>query len=135
MGIGLRLAGRMAGEQMAGKVQAAVAAPAQPSAAPPAAPPSERVRAMGQTAAHTSRGVARGVGGFLKPFRRVGGIIWLEVMGVFFLLFVLVAGGAMWRTHPASLHGPYDRSFLSGAAILVVFLYLGVSSFWRARRR
>jgi hypothetical protein len=65
----------------------------------------------------------------------VGGILWLEITGAFFLLFALVSGMAMWRTRPSSLNGPYDKNFLAAAGILVVFFYLGVSSFWRARRR
>ena len=81
------------------------------------------------------RGVARGVGGFLRPFGRVGGIIWLEVTGVFFLLFVVAFASMAWRTHPASIHGPYDRTFITSVAVVAVFLYLSVSSFWRARRK
>jgi hypothetical protein len=75
------------------------------------------------------------MGGFLRPFRRVGGILWLEVTGVFFFLFVLVFGMALWRTRPSHLAGPYDKAFLASAALLLAFLYLGVSSFWRTRRK
>ena len=131
MGIGLRVAGRIAGQRMATGSQAASGTPARQSAADPAV----QSRAAGQAAGHVSRGVARGVGGFLRPFRRVGGILWLEVTGVFFFLFVLVFGMALWRVRPNHLTGPYDRTFLASAALLLVFLYLGVSSFWRARRK
>jgi hypothetical protein len=79
--------------------------------------------------------VARGVGGFLRPFRRVGGILWLEMTGAFFFLFVVASGLYMWPNRPSHLHGPYDKNFLAAAGIMVVFFYLGVSSFWRARRR
>ena len=82
-----------------------------------------------------TRGIARGVGGFLRPFGRVGGLIWLEVTGVFFLLFVVAFTSMAWRSHPASVYGPYDRTFIASAALVVVFLYLSVSSFWRARRK
>jgi Ca2+/Na+ antiporter len=79
--------------------------------------------------------VVRGVGGFLRPFLRVGGILWLEVTGAFFFLFVVVSGMALWRTRPGHFQGPYDKNFLAAAGIMVVFFYLGVSSFWRARKR
>jgi hypothetical protein len=79
--------------------------------------------------------VARGVGGFLRPFRRVGGVLWLEVTGAFFFVFALAAGLSLWRTRPSQFNGPYDKNFLAAAVILVVFFYLGASSFWRARRR
>jgi hypothetical protein len=71
----------------------------------------------------------------LRPFRRIGGILWLEVTGVFFLLFVLVFAPTLWRTRASYAHGPDHRTFLVTAAVMAVFLYLSVSSFWRARRR
>jgi hypothetical protein len=86
-------------------------------------------------AGQATRGVARGVGGFLKPFRRVGGILWLEVTGVFFALPVVVFGPVLWRTRLSWAHGPDHRTFLITAVIVVLFLYLSVTSFWRARRR
>jgi len=33
------------------------------------------------------------------------------------------------------MHGPYDKPFLASLALLVVFLYLCVSSFVRARKK
>jgi hypothetical protein len=92
-------------------------------------------RAKGQTAGRTAKGVARGVGGFLRPFQRVGGILWLEMTGAFFLLFALLFGRAMWRVRASYAYGPEHIQFLGYAAMTAVFLYLGVSSFWRARRR
>jgi hypothetical protein len=75
--------------------------------------------------------VSKGIGGLLRPFRRVGGIVWLEVTGTFFLLFALLFALRLWQSW--SNIGAVSRDFAIGAA--VVFLYLGVSSFWRARRR
>jgi hypothetical protein len=131
LGIGLRVAGRIAGQRISAGAQAAASAPQIQQSADPAV----QSRAAGRTAGKASRSVTRGVGGFLRPFRRVGGILWLEVTGVFFFLFVLVFGMALWRSRPNHLEGPYDRTFLASAALLLVFLYLGVSSFWRARRK
>jgi hypothetical protein len=129
-GIGLRLAGRMAEQKLAGRPQAGTPAQARSPRPGPAAT-KKASRAAGQM----TRGIARGVGGFLRPFGRVGGIIWLEVTGVFFLLFVVAFTSMAWRSHPASVYGPYDRTFIASAALVVVFLYLSVSSFWRARRK
>jgi hypothetical protein len=75
------------------------------------------------------------VGGFLRPFRRVGGILWLEVTGVFFFLPVVVFAPNLWRIRASYLHGPEHNTFLVTAGIMVVFFYLGVSSFVRARRK
>ena len=79
--------------------------------------------------------VSRGIGGFFKPFTRVGGIVFLEVAGVFFLLFVLVFGQMVWRTRASYAAGPDHQKFLTAAGLMLVFLYLSASSFWRARKR
>jgi hypothetical protein len=130
LGIGLRVAGRAAGQAIMGEGQQAnaVAPDAQPG--PPPGKATDRGRAAGQT----TRGVARGLSGFFKPFRSVGGKIWLEVTGVFFLLPVLVFSPVLWRTRASWQQGSDHRTFVAAAVIIVVFLYLGVSSFWRAWR-
>ena len=132
-GIGLRVAGRMAGQRLAGSAQPVQA---QPVAA--VAPIRASAQTAGPTPARANRGVgggvAEGVGGFLRPFRRVGGILWLEVTGVFFLLPVVVFAPTVWRTRLSWAHGPDHRTFVVSVLVVVVFLYLGVTSFWRARR-
>jgi hypothetical protein len=75
------------------------------------------------------------MGGFIKPFRRVGGILFLEVVGGIFLLFVLVFGAAAWRMRGDYVQGPDHAKFLASVGMGLVFLYLGLSSFWRANRR
>jgi hypothetical protein len=134
LGIGLRVAGRIAGQRVAAGVQAAANQP--PAASAAGAGQNQFVgRTAGQVAGQTTRGVARGVGGFLKPFRRVGGILWLEVTGVFFALPVVVFSPVLWRTRLSWAYGPDHRTFLITAGIVVLFLYLSVTSFWRARRK
>jgi hypothetical protein len=91
--------------------------------------------ARGKAAGRMTAGVARGMGGFLRPFRRVGGILWLEVTGSLFLLPVVAFAPALWRIRASWAHGPDHRTFLVTAGVMAMFLYLGVSSFWRARRR
>ena len=87
-------------------------------------------RQAGQIAAQARHNVSRGVGGLLRPFRRVGGIVWLEVTGTFFLLFAVVFALRLWQSWAGM---GVRRNFAVVAA--AVFFYLGVSSFWRARRR
>jgi hypothetical protein len=41
----------------------------------------------------------------------------------------------MWNNRPGHLNGPFDKNFLAASVIVVVFFYLGASSFWRARKR
>ncbi len=125
-GIGIRVAGRVAAQRMAAPGSAQT-----PQSGTFAAGPSPQTRDGGSL----TQGVKRGVGGFFKPFRRAGGIIWLEVTGVFFLLPVLVFAPTVWRTRMSYAHGPDHRTFVASAIVVVVFFYLGVSSFWRARKR
>jgi hypothetical protein len=92
-------------------------------------------RNAGRQAGKASANVARGVGGFIRPFQRVGGILVLEVAGVFFLLFVLVFGQMVWRMRSNYAQGTDHPKFLVAAGLMVVFLYLSLSSFWRARHK
>ena len=133
LGIGLRVAGRMAGERVAGQ-NTAGSGQSQPSQQPAISRP-EQLRATGQVAGKATRGVARGVGGFLRPFQRVGGILWLEVTGVFFALPVVVFAPAVWRSRLSWAHGPDHRTFLVSLGIVLLFSYLSATSFLRARRK
>ena len=131
LGIGMRVAGRMAGQRLAGEGPGTTPGPV--TASRTSAP--EAVRATGRTAGRATGSLARGVGGFLRPFGRVGSSLFLEVVGVFFFIFVLVFGQMAWRDRASYMHGPDHQKFLVAAALMLVFLYLSVSSFWRARRK
>jgi hypothetical protein len=154
LGIGVRVAGRIAQQRAAQARQATT--PSQPR--PPASPatpssssqstsqpagrvtveaprPAAKVNAYGSQARSFSRVAGRSMGGFLRPFSRVGGILWLEVTGFFFGLFALYFAQDLWRTHASYLAGPQHQRFLIAAAMTALFGYLSVSAFWRARRR
>jgi hypothetical protein len=133
LGTGLRVAGRIAGQRTAANAQGAATRPAPVGAS--AAQPHPADREVRRVAGQAAHGIARGIGGFLRPFGRIGGTLWLEVMGVFFFLPVLVFGPTGWRTRLSWAHGPDHRTFLVSAVIVALFLYLSISSFWRARRR
>jgi len=139
LGIGVRLAGRMAGQRLAAAAQPSANSAAGRGVAEPvtidAERPSASVRASGRTAGRATGSVARGVGGFLRPFRRVGNIVFLEVVGAFFFLFVLLFGNWAWRLREQAGHGPDHPKFLVYAAMTVLFLYLSVSSFSRAKKK
>lgn len=122
LGIGVRVAGRIAGQTIAGS---SASAPHPVTVRGVSAP--QAVRAGGS--------LTRGVGGFLRPFARVGRSVLLEVTGVFFLLFVLVFGNWAWRLRAQYVHGPEHTKFLVYAGMMLVFAYLTASSFWRARRK
>jgi hypothetical protein len=127
LGIGLRVAGRIVGQRMSAGASGTTIAPTAQAIA--------GAEARGRAAGRTTKGVARGLGGFFRPFLRVGGIVGLEVTGTFFFLFVLVFARAMWRVRANYAYGQDHLRFMGYAAMVAVFLYLGVSSFWRARKR
>jgi hypothetical protein len=129
LGTGLRVAGRIAGQHIT------ASAPAGQQGTAAAVPNRANGHAAGRAARRASGSLARGVGGFLRPFARVGGILWLEVTGVFFFLPVAVFIPNLWRMRASWQHGPDHTTFLVTAGVVVVFLYLSVTSFWRARRR
>jgi hypothetical protein len=156
LGIGVRVAGRIAQqraeEAARAKAQAqfhaqnvsnstGAAEPsgysAQQQPARPASVPnySEKVRDFGKSSHKLTRAAGRGVGGFLRPFGRVGGILWLEVTGFFFGLFALYFAQDLWRTRLSYAAGPQHQRFLVGAALTAVFGYLSASAFWRAKRK
>lgn len=129
LGIGVRVAGRIAGERLATAAQSSASgAPQTVRSAPLGA------AEVGRRAARTSAGVARGLGGFFQPFRRVGRILWLEITGAFFFLPVIAFAPNLWRMRASWNHGPDHNMFLVTAGVILVFSYLGVTSFWRARR-
>ena len=135
LGIGLRVAGRVAGERLAAQGQRPVQTPPNQQVADTGAVSGTASRAAGRNTGQASRGLARGISGFLRPFGSVGRKLWLEITGVFFLLPVLLFGPWMWRTRASWEHGPDHRTFLISTVIVVLFLYLGISSFWRAWRK
>lgn len=139
LGIGFRVAGRIAGQRIAGDsssvTQPAARTTSRSAATIPAADHRARGQAAGRTTVQVGRGVQQGVGGFLRPFKRVGGILWLEVTGVFFFLFALVFGWYMWQSWSSHLPPGWNRNATISGVFMALFLYLGVSSFWRASRR
>ena len=75
----------------------------------------------------------------LEPVVRLSGVLWLEVTGVFFGIFALSTGIAIWRLrsqwHAALYHPATHGGLLVAVAVFALFSYFCLSSFVRARRR
>lgn len=97
--------------------------------------PGTSSRPAARQAGRVTANAARGVGGFIRPFKRLGGILFLEVTGVFFFLFVAMFGNWAWKLRASYAHGPDHTRFVTFAILTLVFLYLALSSFWRAKRK
>ncbi len=150
LGIGVRVAGRIAQQraeeaartraqaQTAENAGQGFGSPAHQQPPPPQVPApdyQEKIREIGKNSHKLTRAAGRGMGGFLRPFGRVGGILWLEVTGFFFGLFGLYFAQDIWRTRLSYLAGPQHSRFLVAVALTAVFGYLSASAFWRARRK
>jgi hypothetical protein len=136
LGIGVRVAGRIAGQRITEHAQSAAGQPhSQPAPVVARTVGGFAAKAPGRVAPQAKAAISQGIGGFFRPFRRVGGILWLEVTGVLFLLPAIVFAPALWRSVAEYPHTTDHRTLWVTAFVVAVFLYLGVSSFWRAQRR
>jgi hypothetical protein len=68
-----------------------------------------------------------------KSLGRVLHLLWLEVTGLFFVLFAVVGGAAAWREYHKT--GIVSPKLEAAVCFSVLFAWFGVSSFWRARRK
>ena len=132
LGIGVRVAGRIAGERLGGQEKPPSSPTRRTGSASTAA---SAARSAGRATAQVSGGVSRGIGGFFKVVTRLGGILFLEVTGAFYLILGVAFTPFLWKSWQAGLKGPGVWHFAVEALVTLMFLYLGLSSFWRARRR
>lgn len=82
------------------------------------------------------RGVIAGASAFLGSVFKAAHILWLQVTGLFFVVFALVGSIAFWKEYRAWAAGKIGP----GRAVLAIcfaamFAWFGVSSFWRASRK
>jgi hypothetical protein len=72
----------------------------------------------------------------LRTTARVGRILWLQVFGLLCVVFCLSLAGVLWQQGQrwATLDQGARLRVEGGAAVLAIFCWFAVSSFWRARR-
>jgi hypothetical protein len=118
----------------------------QARVSPAATPPPNAVKSAAKTVAQARevhQGVRRGGKRFgeaiWRPFVRLSGVLWLEVSGVFFGIFALLALAYLWKLrgawHAGAANAASHRSLLGAVIMLALFGYFSVSSFVRAKRR
>ncbi len=71
----------------------------------------------------------------LGPFTHAGGILWLEITGMFFALFALVFAQNVYRTRAAWRQGPDHAHLLLYVLLAAAFAWFSISSFTRAYRK
>ena len=69
------------------------------------------------------------------PFVHAGGVLWLEVTGLFFAIFSLFFVQGVYRLRADWRTGPHHYRLLIYAAVATLFLYFAASSFYRAHRK
>ncbi|MEO8869279.1 MAG: hypothetical protein ABI357_00460 [Granulicella sp.] len=130
--------------------RAAASEPSAGAASQPASTAGRTDTTLGQKAARTtaqvrktkenlSRGGKRFGEAAWGPVVKLSGVLWLEVTGVFFGIFVLVAVINTWKLlvkqHSLGLNLLENRYLFFSIVMAVVFGYFCISSFVRASRR
>jgi hypothetical protein len=141
LGISARIAAKKIGERTAQAGQS-VPSPAAAQAAGRAAAAQigatrKEAEQAARGAADSGRRLARGAGRFssalVKPFAHAGGILALEVFGVFFAVFAFSFLAHAWQA--AKVTGWHERHAEAYLGVGLLFLWFAVSSFWRAKRK
>jgi|SRR5271170_6454210 len=142
LGIGLRLAARAVQQRAA----EASTAPAPSNSANPQASykaaPANTAAAASHAAAQvkvTAKGVAQGTKRFGEalwgPMAHTGGVLWLEITGLFFALFAMYFGQSAYRMRHDYAAGPEHTHFLIYSTLTVVFAWFTFGSFYKARQK
>ena len=71
----------------------------------------------------------------LGPFTHAGGVLWLEITGLFFALFALFFVQSVYRVLAAWRQGPDRAHLLLYVLLAAAFAWFSVSSFARAYRK
>ncbi len=69
------------------------------------------------------------------PFSHAGGVLWLEITGLFFALFTVFFVQSVYRVRAAWRQGPEHAHLLLYAALAAGFAWFSFSSFGRAYRK
>src|SRR5580658_1154124 len=135
LGIGLRVASNMVRE----RVERASASVPTPSTAGNGSPKPTATSNRSVPISHRVSTAKRGAKAFgqalLGPFTHAGGVLWLEITGLFFALFALFFVQSVYRVRFAWRQGPEHAHLLLYVFLAAVFVWFSVSSFTRAYRK
>lgn len=82
---------------------------------------------------HAGYGAVQNAG---RTFVRIGHLLWLQITGLFFLVFALGFISRMPRAYDNYHHGRESAGHFGLLFVMtILFGWFGVTSFWRARRR
>jgi hypothetical protein len=92
-------------------------------------------RDAGNRVAAVKRGAKAFGQALWTPFGHAGGILWLEITGLFFALFTLFFVQSAYRVRGAWRAGPEHAHLVLYALMGLVFAWFSASSFLRAYRK
>jgi hypothetical protein len=143
LGIGVRLFAKAARQGVA--AAGAASRSAETARAGKAAPsiyrtaPGFTAPAAAQQIKSNAGGVARGAKRFGEavwgPMAHTGGVLWLEITGLFFGLITLFFAQNVYRFRLSWKTGPDHGMFLLCAAVTALFAAFTVTQFYNARRK
>ena len=128
LGAGVRVASNMARQRMA---QAAAPGPQVPVAAASRKTGGD----PGVRAQAAKRGIKAFGQGILGPFRHAGGVLWLEMTGLFFALFALFFVENVYRARGSWRQGADHIHWMLYVLLAAAFAWFSFSSFQRAYRK
>lgn len=83
-----------------------------------------------------AKGLMAGGGALVRASAKAAHLLWLEVTGFFFLCFAIIGSFATIREYRAYTAGkPVGGKVAIGICFSLMFVYFGLSSFFRARSR
>lgn len=133
LGIGARIAAKGIRDKAASEMRKN---PAQP---PAQGRKPEALNQIGVKTGQQARSVARGSKRFGQavwgPLAHIGGVLWLEITGLFFALFAFFFGQNTYRLRSAYAGGAEKTHFLVYSGLTLLFIYFTLSSFFKARQR
>jgi len=99
----------------------------------------QTVRLQAPAVAAKARGVGEGARRFSRamwgPFAHVSSVLWSEVTGAFFALFMFYFALGVYRYHTDYRAGANHEKFIIHIVLTLIFGYFTVSSFYIARRK
>jgi hypothetical protein len=135
LGIGVRVASNMLRERVERAAASSPAASTTGNRPPMQDSPSVRSVPMSRRVATAKRGAKAFGQALLGPFTHAGGVLWLEITGLFFALFALFFVQSVYRVRFAWRQGPEHAHLLLYGAMALAFAWFSVSSFARAYRK
>jgi hypothetical protein len=90
---------------------------------------------MGNGVASFKRGAKAFFQALWTPFGHAGGVLWLEITGLFFALFTLFFVQSAYRVRSAWRTGPEHAHLVLYVVVGLGFAWFSVSSFLRAYRK